>query len=283
MINVPGTSPRLPYQHGFHAGNFADVMKHCVLISLLEHMRLKGSPFVYVDTHAGAGSYNLQAEAARLGEHKLGVSRLLSTSEELPASAAILSRLLTQSGGRYLGSPLIASQLCRQQDSLLLCEKAADQCALLRQNVGDDTRVTVQCADGYKALTRKELCSPQSRALVFMDPPYQMGSDSERATALVKHLRKHWRAARTAIWFPLSEDRGKTERLYSMMVQARVGEVLVAELAAPRGTVGSGMLLVQPPYGIEHELRELLPALGHLMGAPGLSVDREPIASVKWL
>ena len=279
---------RLPYQHGYHAGNFADVAKHSVLLLLLQHMQRKASPYVYVDTHAGAGAYNLAgAVSSQLMEHQRGIQMLAGSSSMLPPSAAQLVSLLPDSGDTYLGSPMIAQTLCRSQDSLILCENAPDQYRLLEESIGDDSRATLLLDDGYKALARKDVRQPQHRALVFIDPPYQFGSDTERIAALVGELRCHWRSARVAIWLPLRErERARAERLYASVVDAvsttSPADILAAELCCSEAAgVGSGILMVNPPYGIDSELEELLPALGGLMSAEG-EMGAEG-ASVRWL
>ena len=184
---------RLLYKHGFHAGNAADVLKHCVLICLLQQMTAKNKPFSYVDTHAGAGSYNLLGdEATTLGEHKAGLGILRSAVEqgqELPASAAELLQISNGLDGAYPGSPCIAARLCRPMDSLLLVERAVDQHASLVDAVGADERVTAHLADGYAVVRNRKLCpAGGKRALVLIDPPYQFGSDNDQ---IVSHTPVH--------------------------------------------------------------------------------------------
>ena len=280
---------RLPYQHSYHAGNFADVAKHSVLLLLLQHMQRKSSPFAYVDTHAGAGVYNLAgAVASQLLEHESGIQLLAAASaDRLPPIAAQLVSLLPNSGDVYLGSPRIAQTLCRPHDSLILCENAPDQFKLLEKSVGGDARATLLLDDGYKALARKEVRRPQQRALVFIDPPYQMGGDTERIAALVGALRCHWRSARIAIWLPLRErERGRAERLYTSVADAvrnsSPADILTAELSCSESAgVGSGILIVNPRYGIDSELEALLPELGEIMGGSG-GLGGEG-ARVRWL
>eukprot|EP00746_Dinoflagellata_sp_MGD_P143287 gnl/MRDRNA2_/MRDRNA2_76135_c0_seq2.p1 gnl/MRDRNA2_/MRDRNA2_76135_c0~~gnl/MRDRNA2_/MRDRNA2_76135_c0_seq2.p1 ORF type:complete len:225 (+),score=39.14 gnl/MRDRNA2_/MRDRNA2_76135_c0_seq2:24-677(+) len=163
---------------------------------------------------------------------------------------------------------MIAAQLCRPCDKLVFCEIEPDQHELLLSTLGSDERTKVLLADGYKALKDRNVCQPSSRALILVDPPYQLGSDTERVGALVEHLGKHWRAARIAIWYPLTRDHAKVERLYDAVRGAGL-ECLAAEMnlqidedGTRRGMLGSGMLLIQPPYGMEEELRDnLLPVL----------------------
>jgi len=301
---------RLLYKHGFHAGNAADVLKHCVLICLLQQMTAKNKPFSYVDTHAGAGSYNLLGdEATTLGEHKAGLGILRSAVEqgqELPASAAELLQISNGLDGAYPGSPCIAARLCRPMDSLLLVERAVDQHASLVDAVGADERVTAHLADGYAVVRNRKLCpAGGKRALVLIDPPYQFGSDNDQIATVVEYCTKHWRAARLAIWFPLTRDASKVDRLYKAVCKAAGdSDVLTVELQTRGnaetsvsgsgraadggggdvdvgGMLGSGMLLVQPPFGIDAQLNELLPALDSLL-TEGASVS-PTLPRVSWL
>lgn len=278
--------PRLPYQHGFHAGNFADLAKHSVLVLLLQHMRLKKTPFAFVDTHAGAGEYDLaSSEASQLSEARGGVRRLQSArAADTPPCAAALLQLMAQRQAEtgselYPGSPLIAQRLTRPQDSLILCENAPEQHARLAANVGADSRATVLLDDGYKAVQRREVATPQRRALVFVDPPYQLGSDTERCAQLVRHLRTHWRSARVCIWFPVRRTGAhRTERLYDAVLAAGDADCLAAEVGGGGDAVGTGLLLVQPPYGLDAELRTLLPHLASLAQPAD-----DAAVSVEWL
>ena len=228
---TPVLAERLPYQHEFHAGNFADVMKHTVLLLLLQRMGDKESPFTYVETHAGAGSYDLIAgKAARLNEQADGIELLLNLADRdglssLPAPAQTLVEM--SRGREYPGSPRIAAEQLRPQDSLLLCELAPEphaqlcRCSPIDALIADG-RARVLCADGYKAVRLRDgeaaagphktpwktQKTPQKRprALVLIDPPYQMGGDTERIVQLVGHLARHWRSARVAIWLPIRDD-----------------------------------------------------------------------------
>lgn len=284
------SSTRLPYKHGFHAGNAADVLKHTVLILLLQHMQLKEKPYIFCDTHAGAGMYDLLAEeSAHLQEHDRGINLLRRsvTNNEQPDAVNVLLSICDDYDG-YPGSPLIANALSRPGDSMFVCERAEDQHARLveslarRGGLKNDPRITALCADGYKALTDRRSCpqAGKTRALVLVDPPYQYGSDTEQIVRLVQHLSTHWRSARVAIWYPVTRDTAKVERLHSAVRDASPFECFAVELlydasgedddatTAKRGSMlGSGMLLVQPPFGIETILEEeLLPALGDALG-----------------
>lgn len=278
-LKMSDSNNRLEYQHGYHAGNYADVVKHSVLIMLLEHMKKKKSPFVYVDTHAGAGSYPLESkEALQMGEFEQGIGRLLEIDEELPPSLSKLVGITKKSDSLiYPGSPMIAKEACRNQDSFLLFEKARDQFDLLLDKV-DFEGTQVFNDDGYQGLSDYAYTTSNlPRSLVFVDPPYQYGSDNEQAARLVKVLSRHWRSARVALWYPASKDlTEKTSRLLSLMKDASDADVLALEMY-PNDAIGTGMVLVNPPYGIEEDLREALPQIAQLLR------EEKPSMRMKWL
>ena len=271
-------STRLDYVHGYHAGNYADVVKHSVLIMLLEHMKRKDSPFVYVDTHAGAGSYPLDSEEAlQLGEFRRGVGRLLETEDKLPDPLPKLVEMTRKKDlSVYPGSPMIAKELCRSQDSMLLFEKAQDIFDLLSNNINNDATIIMQ--DGYKGLADHAWNTKSlPRALVFIDPPYQDGSDTDQAARVVKHLSKHWQSARVALWYPASDAlREKSDRLLSELKKATSAEILALEMY-PSDAIGTGIVLVNPSYGIEEDLRCCLPEIAKVLR------DEKPTLRLKWL
>ena len=288
------TTNRLLYQHAYHAGNYADVIKHTVLIMALQHMKKKPSPFSYVETHSGAGAYPLSSEEAlRLGEHERGIEALRRSRGGFTSPQAIetlfnvmdqLSLKNKDCGGEvvYPGSPSLAASLCREGDSILLCEQAPDQCELLRRRIGCDPRARIVLGDGYKELKQRENYNSQQRSLVFIDPPYQFGSETERIASLTTHLRKHWRSARVAIWHPVSErNQDKTERLQAMVREAALegDDILAVECKLPGGDgedpldVGSGLLMVNPPFGMDDDLRRVLPEIGAAISGRGGEPD----------
>lgn len=241
---------RMPYRHAYHAGGYADVVKHCLLILLLERMQLKESPMVYVETHAGAGRYDLSSfESQRLREHERGIDVVMRRAGPKPLET--LKGLVE--GDSYPGSPAVASSLLRQQDSMVLIDKDPSACEALAAISG----ATVLCEDGYKALRSLQR---DNRALVFCDPPYQLGGDTERAASLARELHKHWKSARFALWYPVRPDREKTDRLHAAFRDLDLGDCLAAEIGSD-DVVGTGLLMLHPPFGIDGDLETLLPAL----------------------
>ena len=298
---------RLPYIHAHHAGNAADILKHTTLILLLQSMQTKAKPFTYVDTHAGAGRYGLVAKedpgagdsSTALRERASGIDKLRDAHvlgdgrPGLPQPALDLLQIVASDPGSYPGSPAIAAAICRPQDSLLLVERADGPHAELKASMGADGRVTTLLQNGYAVVRDRTICPAGGRrALVLIDPPYQMGSDTEQIAATVEYCAKHWAAARLAVWYPLARDASKTDRLHQSIISAAAAGnlgVLAVELRTrstesdPTGSgmLGSGVVLVQPPYGIESQLSDLAESLASILAED----DEEPreLHSVRWL
>lgn len=256
---------RLAYRHDYHAGNFADVVKHCVLIALLDRMK---TPMTYVDTHAGAGWY----EKSSSMETATGVSLLLGDREylSLPDEARRLADLT--SDDYYPGSPAIAASMARSGDTLAFVEKDSDVASRLSAFFPE---VSVVVGDGYDFSKR----SRNGRALVFCDPPYQLGGDNERAISMIEYLQTHWKAARVALWYPVRPATDeKTHRLLdsirTLKSERRIlSDCLSARIYSGDDRVGTGILLVNPPYGIQQHLEILFADLAEILLSPA-SPDR---------
>lgn len=278
------------YRHAFHAGNFADVFKHSILIGLLEALKGKQSAFCYFDTHAGRGRYDLRSEeAARTREYASGVQRLLG-STRLPSLLHIYVNLVralnTTQGGElavYPGSPLLASLVMREQDRGIVCELQEDEAAALKALFRGDPRFAVHCRDGYEAL--KALTPPQQkRGLVLIDPPFeaQVAEFAAIEAALADALER-WPNAIYAIWYPikLRQHIAPFHRWLSARSDAK--RVLAAELLLhPDNSSlrlnGCGMVIVNPPWKFERQLEDLLPVLREILAQSRYGADR-----VDWL
>ena len=250
------------YRHAYHAGSHTDVFKHAVLVMLLEHLRAKPKPFTVLDTHAGAGRYNLTAvEAGKTGEAADGIGRVIR--KDIPAATAYLDlvRRLNPDGLRtYPGSPAIIATFLRQDDRLIACELHEEEAVKLRRNFRGDPRVAVHHRDGYEAI-RAFVPPPSRRGLVFFDPPYEKDDrDAYRrlAEGMNAGLRK-WPTGIFAAWYPL-KDRAGIGEIGAGYSPDNPPTLAVEFLRAPIDGIalaGSGLLIANPPFGIEARLRAL--------------------------
>ena len=278
------------YRHAFHAGNYADVFKHVVLAMLIEHLKAKPAPFMYLDTHAGRGRYDLShAQPQRSGEYLGGIGLLLKTPvASLPAEVAAYIELVKRSAGAghspitaYPGSPLIVLQLRRSGDRLVLVEKHPGEAAALRDAIGRAKRVTVLEQDGYAAL-KAQLPPAERRGLVLIDPPYE--SDAEFDTLLSALMQGHerWPSGVYCIWYPLTERAGSL-RFRRELRESGIRRILDVQLSvlpadAVVGMNGCGLAIVNPPWQLDLRLKELLPALHRLLAIGGAGGSK-----VEWL
>jgi len=279
------------YRHAFHAGNFADVFKHTILIGLLQSLREKPAPFCYLDTHAGAGRYDLRSsEAAKTQEAQAGVARLLGTTTSSPLLHAYLDLIAAlnlpgHSGEAiaiYPGSPLIASHLLRASDRAVLCELQPDEAAALKSLFAGDARVGVHQRDGYAALPAL-LPPKERRGLVLIDPPFEAQDAEFRAIeSALQAARARWPTGIYAIWYPI-KLREQTRAFHRWFVRNDVRKTLVAELLvhpddSPLRLNGCGMVIVNAPWKFDRELAALLPLLQRALTVTGSADPR-----IDWL
>jgi len=278
------------YRHAFHAGNFADVLKHVVLIMLIEHLRKKATPFFYLDTHAGRGLYDLSdAQAQRSGEYKGGIARVLAAPEaSLPPEVAAYAELVRASAGKghsaitaYPGSPLIVARLRRAEDRLVLAESQPKEAAALRAALGRMRRVSVIEGDGYATL-KAQLPPREHRGLVLVDPPYESDAEFDRVLASLDLGRERWPTGTYCVWYPLT-DRAGSLRFRRDLGHSGLRKVLDVQLRvlpsdAQVGMSGAGPAIVNPPWLLDERLQGLLPALHQLLAPEG-----QGGWSVEWL
>jgi 23S rRNA (adenine2030-N6)-methyltransferase len=267
----------LSYLHGYHAGNHADVLKHTVLTALLARLVAKDKPLRYVDTHAGAGGYELRARAAqRNREHEGGVGKLWDASDAPSAVSRWLALAQRFNGDgalkRYPGSPWLARESLRPIDDLYLFELHPAEHRALKQACGEDGRAKVLREDGLTACIGL-VPPPSKRALVFVDPSYELRDEHRDVVDALKKLHARFATGVFATWYPVIERRW-VER-YERALRAAVGAVSVYELNIARdrregGLVGSGMFIVNAPWQLDDELGEALPWLAQRLG-----VERE--------
>lgn len=260
----------LSYRHAFHAGNHADVLKHCVLVCLLRHLAKKDKPFWVIDTHAGAGAYGLDAGyAARNAEWEAGIARLWDRTD-LPPELADYVELVRgmNSAGRlsfYPGSPYLAWKLLRPQDRLRLFELHPTDVDLLGKTFQDGGRqVIVTLGDGFAGL-KSLLPPPPRRALVLMDPSYEDKRDYARVVESLKDSLKRFATGIYALWYPLlsrPEALRLPERLHALKAEWLDVSLQVGRPAQGGfGMHGSGMFIVNPPWTLKDALGACLPVL----------------------
>lgn len=285
------------YRHAFHAGNFADVVKHVVLARILAYLGRKDAPFRVIDTHSGAGLYDLAGdEARRTGEWEGGIGAVLR-ARFTPAVGELLApwldavravnpaaaddAALAAELRRYPGSPLIAQALSRPQDRLLFCETQPGVRAALEESVGRDARAKVLATDGWQALNAY-LPPKERRGVVLVDPPFEEPGEFHRLAQGLAEAHRRWATGIYALWYPIKDVRAvdafrrEIERAgipKTLNIQFDLRVVRQADTLS-----GCGMIVVNPPFTLAEELRTVLSAL-----APVLATDGSGRARVGWL
>jgi 23S rRNA (adenine2030-N6)-methyltransferase len=269
------------YRHEFHAGNFADVLKHAALSRALLYLRRKDKPFRVIDTHAGAGLYDLSGpEAARSGEARDGIARLLEGDQlgrEFGAAAELLQPYLdvVRAAGApkfYPGSPLIAQALLRPQDRAIFCELLPQAAQGLRRVLGRDERVKSVEIDGYAGL-KAYLPPVERRGLVLIDPPFERRDEYERMFDALKTALRKWPGGTYMVWQPVKEP--ELAEAFCRALAAEAPDCLRIDLqveapAPGRPLARTGLVVVNPPYVLEEEMKIILPALVSLLArGPG--------------
>ncbi len=257
------------YRHAFHAGNAADCLKHALLVWLLGAMARKPAPFLVLDTHAGAGAYDLAAEAAgRTGEWREGIARVQATR---PAALQPYLDAVAEAAppGCYPGSPLLIRALLRPQDRLVCCELHPEEHAALRAALGQAGRVAIHHRDGYGGL-RAFLPPPERRALMLLDPPFEAPGEFDRLAEAIAAARSRLPACVLAAWYPI-KGRASVRRFHDRLREAGLRDLVAAELWLREPTDaarlnGSGLLVATPPWRLEAEVPAILDALLHALG-----------------
>ena len=277
------------YRHAYHAGNFADVVKHAVLARIVEYLKRKEKPFRVIDTHAGIGLYDLASdEAGRTGEWLGGIGRIMQAKMSAEAEALLapyLDAVRAMNEGEelahYPGSPKIVRHLLRRQDRLTAIELHPQDAAQLKARFEGDIQTRVIELDGWLALGA-HLPPKEKRGLVLVDPPFEEGGEFGRLVDGLVKAHRRWPGGIYALWYPI-KDRGAVDVFHSQLAQAGIPRVLdVGFDIRPSGKVprldGSGMVVVNPPFMLEAELKVILTELHRL-----LSLEQGAKWSVNWL
>lgn len=269
------------YRHAFHAGNFADVVKHLILTRIVEYLKLKPAAFRVIDTHAGIGRYDLTSEAARRSpEWQEGIQRLFNKG--LPEAAQALAQPYVDAvrsenprGNAlrvYPGSPLLVRKLFRPQDRLSAIELHPEDAATLAQLFAGDIQVRVIALDGWLALGA-HVPPKEKRGLVLVDPPFEDRGEWDRLVDGLLKAHKRWEGGTYALWYPLKEPREALDFARALKATG-IGRMLRTELtlrapSTPARLYGTGMIVVNPPYVLADELKVLLPALAEVLAEGG--------------
>jgi 23S rRNA (adenine2030-N6)-methyltransferase len=280
----------LSYRHAFHAGNHADVLKHLVLIQLLRYLNQKETPYMYIDTHAGAGVYALDTGyAAKNVEYETGIAPLWDRKDlpEAIADYVQLVKAMNPSGKMryYPGSPYCADKIAREQDRLRLFELHPSDGKILEENfrkveahaaaqgqrpAARGKRVMIQKADGFDGL-KALLPPPSRRALVLIDPPYEVKDDYRRVKDTLADALTRFATGTYAVWYPVlqrMESRQLPDKLKRLPGNGWLNVTLSISGPAPDGfgLHSSGMFVINPPWTLEPLLRELMPYLVKILG-----------------
>jgi 23S rRNA (adenine2030-N6)-methyltransferase len=277
------------YRHEFHAGNFADVMKHTLLIILLEALKRKPAAWCYFDTHAGTGCYDLQGQAAlATAEAANGIARLWPQRNNAPVCVQQLCGVVAGINTApttvavpqvYPGSPCIAAALARAHDRLVLAELQPRELRQLRERFRSDRRVEVHARDGYEML--QALLPPsERRGLVFMDPPFEKPDEFDVLLEAVRKAHARWPNGVYALWYPMKEA-SVVRRFYRRLTESGLPRMLVAEFSVAPPVAGifsaCGMLIVNPPWQSDASMHAALQFLAAAL-APGSGAG-----TVRWL
>ncbi len=259
----------LSYRHSFHAGNHADVLKHIVQTLIIESLKEKEKPFLYLDTHAGAGRYQLtNAHATRTGEYLEGIARLWQQEEVpeliLPYLEAVGSLNTSDELRYYPGSPLLAAKLLREQDLLMLTELHPTDFPLLRTEFSRDKRVRVCREDGFGQLKSK-LPPASRRGFALIDPPYELKQDYSAVVKGIVEGYKRFATGTYAIWYPVVH-RQQIKRMLKELEATGIRKILQIELAVKPdsdqlGMTASGMIVINPPWKLASQMASILPWL----------------------
>lgn len=272
------------YRHAFHAGNFADVMKHAILVRILDYLKRKPAPFRFIDTHAGTGLYDLASDAGeRSPEWREGIGRLiapgalapLKQDDDDPAAVAMIAPYLQivaavnrarEAGALryYPGSGEIARRMLRADDTAVLNELRATDAQMLKGQMRHDRRVKTLAIDGWSAV--KSLLPPKEhRGVILIDPPFEEAGEFQRLEAALAAARKRFEAGSVMLWYPIKAG-GDAARFTKRLAGGPIRRLLLAELLVRhpeqrRRLNGAGLIIRNAPYGLDRELEIMLPWL----------------------
>jgi 23S rRNA (adenine2030-N6)-methyltransferase len=277
------------YRHGYHAGGFSDVLKHIVLIALIQALSRKDKPFCYLDTHAGRGGYDLNSEfSQKTQEYANGIAKIMGvasrkgkyenklegkqavghlppsiTDKEIPALIKVYQEVIEQLGypHYYPGSPLIAKQFLRENDRMVLMEYHPEEYEYLKQHFKWESQAEIHRQDGYLGI-KAFLPPKERRGLILVDPPFEQASEWEHLANAVKQGMQKFPNGVYAIWYPLKNQKAVSGFLKKIST-LKLPDSFVAELSiypsdAQFSLIGCGMVIINAPWQLEQELKPVL-------------------------
>ncbi|WP_077338454.1 23S rRNA (adenine(2030)-N(6))-methyltransferase RlmJ [Pseudocolwellia agarivorans] len=275
----------LSYRHAFHAGNFADVLKHAVLTNVLEYMTRKDKGYTYIDSHSGAGMYQLTEEyAQKTGEYKQGIAKLIN-NDDIPEAleeyiALIQSFNQAEELKLYPGSPAVAKEFSRRQDSAHLFELHSTDINHLTEFCERWSKSHVKQSDGYQGILSL-LPPPSRRGVVLIDPPYELKEDYTKAVKTIISAYKKFATGTYILWYPVV-TRELIDKMREQFIASDVKNVLQVEFCMQKdtdayGMTGTGLFVVNPPWQLAQQLEIILPYLKNKLGSSESSFSLEQI------
>lgn len=279
------------YRHGYHAGNFADLLKHTALCELLRLLTAKDKKLFVLDTHAGAGGYDLAADKARrTGEAEAGIARLLADGRAGAPAAVVRYLAAVQAYDRkfgapstalrrYPGSPRLIRAVLRPGDRFIACERHPEEALALKREFAGDRAVEVRQADGYHAM--KALLPPvERRGLVLIDPPFEATDEFETLLRAVRQGLRRFATGCYAIWYPIKDEAGPAGFLDALKeTKLLVMELRLGPDTAPGKLAACGLAVINPPWRFEEAMREALPWIAGRLGPDVRTTVSAPPAS----
>ncbi|HAV14475.1 MAG TPA: 23S rRNA (adenine(2030)-N(6))-methyltransferase RlmJ [Opitutae bacterium] len=267
----------LSYRHAFHAGNFADVLKHWVLVECIDYLKKKEKPFTYFDTHAGPGMYALDSDfAQKTHEYETGIARIWNDPQlpEVLQPYCDLVKSLNEPASLnvYPGSPGIAKWMLRETDRLVLSELHSTEYMALSENFSHDRRAEVWKEDGFNR-TLKRLPPSHRRGLVLIDPPYELKEDYERVIDFLIAAQGKFAQGVYALWYPVV-DRARIDEIERALKQSGIRAIALFELGLEadtdgRGMTSSGMIVINPPWTLKKQIDSGIDYLVNTLGKDG--------------
>lgn len=264
----------LSYQHGYHAGNFADVLKHSISVQILTYLIQKPKPLFYLDTHAGCGAFQLTAiQAQKNKEYENGIGQLWHTPETNQSHLIrdylkwIQAFNHSSSLSHYPGSPWLAQQILRDQDRLALYELHPQEYALLHKNLSQDVRIKCHPSDGFQACL-SQLPPKEKRGYILMDPPYEVKQDYQTVVEVLKKAHRKFAQGTYALWYPVVE-RFRIDQLEHALISSGIRNIQLFEMGIDsdhaKGMTGSGIIVINPPWTLFNTLQTGLPGLAKIL------------------